>query len=270
MITASLVLYHNDPTIFCEAINSFLASAPDGHLWVSDNSLYPLCNSIFSHERIHYIHNDLNIGFGAGHNRVFSILPDASKFHLILNPDIRFEKSVLPQLQSMMCSDENIGALMPKIVYPDGRLQRLAKLLPSPIDLIFRRFVPVARIKDKINRLYELHDLPHDDPIEVPSISGCCLLVRTSALRKVGGFDERFFMYMEDVDLVRRLGDFSKIIYLPTVVVVHDYAKGSYFNRKLFLFHITSAIKYFFKWGWLVDHQRKQRNITILNKLNDK
>lgn len=264
MITASLVLYHNDPAVFGDAITSFLASAPDGEIWVSDNSVAPLIHPLFTHRRVHYVHNGVNLGFGSGHNRAIAQLPKVSTLHLILNPDVRFEPRVLPALQAVMDGDKNIGAVMPRINFPDGSLQRLAKLLPSPVDLIFRRFIPSVTLRERINQRYELHDLPQNQASEVPVISGCCLLVRTAALHRVGGFDERYFMYMEDIDLVRRLGDFSTILYVPTVSVVHDYAKGSYVNRKLLGFHVKSALKYFTKWGWLFDSQRISRNAAVL------
>lgn len=264
MITASLVLFHNDPAIFGQAIASFLASSPEGELWVSDNSATPLSHPLFNHPRVHHVHNGANLGFGAGHNRAFARLPETSTLHLILNPDVRFAAHVLPALRAVMDADHSIGAVMPRINFPDGNLQRLAKLLPSPVDLILRRFVPSGAVRERINQRYELHDLPQDQAIEVPVISGCCLLVRTQALRRVGGFDERYFMYMEDFDLVRRLGDFSTILYMPTVNVVHDYAKGSYVNRKLLGYHMKSALKYFTKWGWVFDQQRRQRNAETL------
>lgn len=267
MITASLVLYHNDPAIYGEAIASFLASAPEGELWVSDNSATALSHPLFAHPRVHHLHNGANLGFGAGHNQAFARLPQDSDLHLILNPDVRFAPPVLPALQAVMDADSNVGAVMPRINFPDGHLQRLAKLLPSPVDLIFRRFVPSGAVRERINQRYELHDLPQDQPIEVPVISGCCLLVRTAALRRVGGFDERYFMYMEDFDLVRRLGDFSTILYVPTVGVVHDYAKGSYVNRKLLGFHMKSALKYFTKWGWVFDRERGRRNAAVLEHI---
>jgi len=267
MITASIVLYHNDPAVYGEAIASFLASAPEGELWVSDNSAEPLSHPLFTHPRVHYVHNGANLGFGAGHNRAFALLPHASTLHLILNPDVRFESHVLPALEAVMSADMHIGAVMPRVNFPDGSLQRLAKLLPSPIHLFFRRFVPLAKVRERINQRYELHDLPQDRAIEVPVLSGCCLLVRTTALHQIGGFDERYFMYMEDFDLVRRLGDFSTILYVPTVCVVHDYAKGSYFNRKLLGFHAKSALKYFTKWGWVFDGQRSNRNARVLQRI---
>ena len=98
----------------------------------------------------------------------------------------------------------------------------------------------------------------------VPNLSGCFLFVRSSLFLRLGGFDERYFMYLEDVDLVRRFGDISKTIYNPLIYIKHNYAKGSYRNSLLLKYHIISAILYFNKWGWFFDETRKNRNLKVL------
>lgn len=163
-----------------------------------------------------------------------------------------------------MSVEADIGALMPKIIYPNGELQRLCKLLPTPSHLIFRRFVPSLRLRNYINDTYELNGLRQDLPSDIPSLSGCFLLVRSSVLQQTKGFDERYFMYMEDVDLIRRIGDIARTVYDPKVSVRHSYGKGSYRNRKLLYYHIRSAVKYFNKWGWFFDPVRATRNRQTL------
>lgn len=236
-------------------------------LHVLDNSPAPLVNPIFIHPRVHYVFNNANLGFGAAHNRAIAIEGKVSDFHLILNPDISFGPDVIPHLVSVMQPNPEVGALMPRINYPDGALQRLCKLLPTPVDLIFRRFIPIKSVQAAINRRYELHNLPQDKLVDVPTISGCFLMVRTELLLRLGGFDERYFMYLEDVDLVRRIGDVARVVYDPRVSVIHAYAKGSYRNKKLLGYHIQSAIKYFNKWGWFFDSDRRGRNTAILSSL---
>lgn len=264
MITASLVLYKSTPELFGVAIQSFLDSSSDGLLLISDNSPEPIHHPLLAHPRVQYLFSGANLGFGKGHNRAFQTIPPESEFHLILNPDVRFDPNVLPALVQVMRTDPSICAAMPRIVYPDGSLQRLCKLLPTPLDLIIRRFIPFESVRLKINARYELHGLPQDSVVEIPTLSGCFLLVRTNLLKKLRGFDERYFMYMEDVDLVRRIGNFAKTVYVPSVHIIHEYAKGSYSNKKLLGYHLASAMKYFFKWGWWLDHVRTKRNHRIL------
>jgi GT2 family glycosyltransferase len=265
-VSASLVLFHNDPAQYELVIRCFL-NASSGVLCIVDNSSPPLSSVLFRHPRVVYVQANKNLGFGKAHNHAISLIANQSKLHLLLNPDIIFGPHVLSEMTDFLNDNSDVGAVMPKIYYPDGSLQHLCKLLPTPVDLILRRFIPSKKIKAKINRRYEMHGIPQDKPSSVPTLSGCFLLVRSDLLNLVGGFDERFFMYMEDVDLVRRIGDFAKTIYLPTVHVVHAYAKGSYRDNKLLVYHLRSAFLYFLKWGWLFDRTRRERNRIALQEV---
>jgi GT2 family glycosyltransferase len=265
-ISASLVLFHNDPAQYEIAMHCFL-SCCDGTLYVVDNSAVQLQHKLFAHDRVCYVYAGKNLGFGKAHNTAINMAVRSSEAHLLLNPDISFEPHVLPELCRFLEANRGVGAVMPRITYPDGRLQHLCKLLPTPVDLILRRFIPSERIKVKINRRYEMHGLSQARPSRVPTLSGCFLLIRSELMSRVGSFDERFFMYMEDVDLVRRIGDVAETVYVPSVQVVHGYAKGSYRNRKLLGYHLRSAVLYFFKWGWFFDRTRKIRNRLALDQI---
>ncbi len=266
-ISASLVLYNCPFAVIAPAINSFLSGISDGILVICDNSETPSTDNLCLHPRIRYIFNNKNLGFGAAHNRAIAAVASESDFHLILNPDIQFGPEVLPHLVDVMQSTPKIGVLMPRVNYPDGSLQHLCKLLPTPVDLILRRFLPSESIRDTINRRYELHDLPQDRLIDTPTVSGCFLLVRTNIFLMLGGFDTRYFMYLEDVDLVRRIGGLARVVYDPRVSITHAYTKGSYRNKKLLGYHVASAFRYFTKWGWWFDSDRKARNTSMITEL---
>jgi GT2 family glycosyltransferase len=268
-ITASMVLYHNHPESFGLAIQSFLDSDPHGRLAIVDNSAQPLTHELFRHERVSYIFPGRNLGFGAGHNLGIARVADGD-FHLLLNPDVSFPATTVRDLLSFAAADAGIGAVMPRICFPDGSLQRLCKLLPTPFDLLLRRFIPIASLQDRHRATYELHQLPQDRVVDVPSLSGCFLLVRSALLRDIGGFDERYFLYMEDVDLVRRIGDRARTVYYPFTSVQHQYARGSYKSGKLLYHHLRSAWKYFSKWGWYFDPTRGRRNAEVLRLLEDR
>jgi GT2 family glycosyltransferase len=265
---ASLVLYHTAADLFSVPISAFLEAVPDGQIAVVDNSSEPLQHPLFQHARVRYVFAGRNLGFGAGHNLAFRQMESAD-FHLLLNPDVTFTASVVRDLVRFAAADPLIGAVMPRICFPDGSLQRLCKLLPTPLDLLLRRFVPFAALREMRRRRYELDLLPQDRAGDVPSLSGCFLLVRAELFQQLGGFDERYFMYMEDVDLVRRIGDRARTVYYPFATVEHAYAKGSYKNRRLFGYHLKSALKYFSKWGWFFDEARSSRNSEILRQLRN-
>jgi len=268
-ISGSLVLYRSRKDQFEAAIANFLEAVPNGVLHVVDNSPVALESELFAHPRVVFMHSGANIGFGAGHNRAIRHACRDSDLHLILNPDIRFENNVLEELSAMFRDDPQLVVAMPKIVYPDGSLQRLCKLLPTPMDLLIRRFLPLRGLRQKLDYRYEMHELSQEMVSEVPTLSGCFLIVRSRTLLDVGAFDERYFMYMEDVDLVRRLAMRGTALYVPDTTVVHEYAKGSYRNYRLLSYHVRSAIKYFNKWGWFFDAHRSARNRACVRQMKD-
>jgi GT2 family glycosyltransferase len=260
-ITGSIVLYKNNFNIFRRAINSFLNTELDVTLFVVDNSPSTQAERFCSDERIDYIFNNENIGFGAGHNiAIKKSIDRKSKCHLVFNPDVYFEKGAIEKLYEIMQSSPDVGLIMPRILYPDGSMQYLCKLLPSPLDLIRRRLVPSVKWFHKGDYVYELRFTDYSRVMEVPYLSGCFMFMRTEALSRVGIFDERFFMYLDDTDLSRRIHNHYRTVYHPHVVVFHEYEKGSYKKWKLLKYHIWSAVKYFNKWGYFFDRQRRQIN----------
>ena len=271
LITGSLVVYHNSKDDIKKVIDSFLGFGSDSTLFIVDNSANNSLEELCYNSRIQYIFNNANIGFGAAHNVAFKeAFKLNSAYHILLNPDVYFEPAIIEDLIKKANSDATIGLLMPKIVYPNGTTQHLCKLLPSPKDLILRRFVPLKKIKNRLENRYELRFFSYNKEVEIPVLSGCFMMIRTSVLRNVKGFDERFFMYLEDDDLCRRIGETSRLVYHPKVKIVHNYEKGSYKNKKLLRYHVKSAIKYFNKWGWFFDKDRSRINNQVLQKLNYK
>jgi len=110
---------------------------------------------------------------------------------------------------------------------------------------------------------YEMREKDYQTKFVAPSLSGCFMFLRTEALQKIGLFDERYFMYLEDIDLSRRIFQQYKNVYFPTQIIYHDHAKGSYKSLKLLFIHIQSALRYFNKWGWFFDKERKKINAMV-------
>jgi len=272
LLTASLVTFHNNFDDISKVIESFLLCTLDSILIVSDNSDTRILESMCVNERIIYIYNGKNLGFGGGHNVALGRANAlGSTYHAFLNPDIYFSGGVFESLIKFMDENTSVGLLMPRIVFPDGSLQKLCKLFPSPWNLIFRRFIPLKSIKKAMDKNYELSMFSYDKTIEVPTISGCFMLGRTEILYSVNGFDLRYFMYMEDVDLCRKIWMKEKsVVFYPNVSVVHKYEKGSYKNNKLLKYHIQSAISYFNKWGWFTDPFKNELNKKVLKSLMEK
>jgi GT2 family glycosyltransferase len=217
-----------------------------------------------------YIATPKNLGFGAAHNLALRSMQEvSSEFHLMVNPDILFDDSVLPGLVSVLDARPQVGWVMPKVLYPNGSQQFLCKLLPTPLDFAVRRFVPVrlhSLIRGYLDR-YELRGLENSESTTVPFLSGCFVMVRRAVLQAVGGFDERYFLYMEDVDLCRRMAAHCELLYWPDIFVTHGFRRGSHRSLKLMLTHLRSSIIYFNRWGWIFDRERRRANRAALAQL---
>ena len=96
--------------------------------------------------------------------------------------------------------------------------------------------------KHKINKIYELNNHNFSQPISVPMISGCFILSRSEILKKINGFDERFFLYFEDIDLLMRLKEFGEIHYYPNQNVTHLHSDASRTSLKIMLYHLSSFL----------------------------
>jgi GT2 family glycosyltransferase len=160
-----------------------------------------------------------NIGFGKANN--LGIPLARGKFVLFLNPDTIVHSQALQRMVEFMQGAPTVGGLGPRMVYPDGRIQGLGlQWFPSPwtelFNLLFVSERSIARIKNY---------LPYRDPEQsgyVRKIYGGAFLVRKEVLSQVGGFDERFFMYGEDVDLCARIQKAGwKLYYLSEAEIVH-------------------------------------------------
>ena len=271
-LSASIVIYKNSPLVLTKTINSFLRSTTESMLYLIDNSPTDELRHLVNDPRIIYRFNNRNVGFGAGHNAILREIISESKYHIVLNPDVYFDKDVIDTLYRFIDQHPEIGQVMPKVLYPDGTLQPLCKLLPTPKMLIKRRFLNFHKsYVEKENYRYELRFSGYDKIMDVPFLSGCFMFLRTSVLKKVGLFDERFFLYTEDTDLSRRIHKHYRTVYFPEVTIFHYHQRGSYRNVWLLWCNIKSAVRYFNKWGWAHDSEREffnQRTIQQFAELN--
>ncbi|MCP5053524.1 MAG: glycosyltransferase family 2 protein [bacterium] len=207
-----------------------------------------------------------NTGFGSAHNTAIREIQGSAdypaEYHLVMNPDVSFGPDVLEKLVDFMDRHREVGLVMPKVLYPDKSTQHLCKQLPTPFDLIGRRFIPgfLKPLWGKRLARYEFRHKDYNQTMEVPHLSGCFMMLRSEVFEQVGVFDERFFLYLEDVDYSRRIHQKYKTLYYPEVEILHHYHKGSYKRWKHLKYHIVSAARYFNKWGWFFDKERKMIN----------
>jgi GT2 family glycosyltransferase len=261
-LTAAIVSYRSPIAQLRRAVESLAQQPVRIRLMLVDNAGETSVAALAEESGAVYLRTQENLGFGKAHNLAYQALRALSPYHLVLNPDVHFGHHVVPPLLQLMAEQPDLGVVMPKILYADGSTQHLCKRLPTPWDLLVRRFGPqfAHRFFQRAMDRYELLDRDYDQPMEPPTLSGCFLLLRNQVIDQVGLFDERFFMYMEDVDLLRRIWSISRALYYPRVAVVHEYQRGSYRDTRLARHHVLSALKYFSKWGWIHDAERRRIN----------
>lgn len=227
-------------------------------VYIVDNSPEPF--AIRVSDRVQYIHTGKNLGYGKAHNiAIRDSIYDQVPLHLVMNSDILVKAEDIDRLCAFMQSQPAVGHLMPRVVNPDGELQHLCKMLPTPLDVFGRRFLPAAWMR-KRNARYELHDADYSRPMNVPYLSGCFMLLRTEAVQQARLFDERYFMYPEDIDLTRTIHRDYLTLYYPAITIVHNHKKASYQSWRMLWVHIVNMCRYFNKWGWLFDAERRQFN----------
>jgi GT2 family glycosyltransferase len=225
------VVVYKTPTIELEQAFKFI---PDGleevgyevHILdnANDGKLKSWCKK--NHYGYHYLGR--NVGFGKGHNEIFKRAYQKNTTYLFLNPDIEIKGSAIKKALAFLKKNPRVGLLSPKLLNTDGSIQLACRFIPSPFTII-KRFVfksaadafPLSAYKDNFL---------------APFIHGACFFVRGDFFKSLGGFDERYFMYMEDLDLCRMIQSKKlSVMLFNEVTAIHHHQKGSAKHFKLFL-----------------------------------
>jgi len=199
-----------------------------------------------------------NFGMGRSSNRGAAEVE--ADYYFFLNPDtiIRDEK-LLHRLRDFLLACPAAGMVAPRICYPDGRAQETCLRFPKWYSPLAQRtsWLPVA-VAEKHRQDFLMEDYDHQKVRIVDWVQGSAFMISRQFFEELGGFDERFFMYYEDVDLCRRAWEKHRpVYYLPEVTLFHGYGKGSavtgglingLIKNKMARAHISSWIKYTIKW----------------------
>lgn len=269
IVTASIVLYKTSPAELEKVCQSLFQNDIFSKVIIVDNSPDDRLKNTVVNDKVEYIFNGQNLGYGTAHNIAIRKIINDSDYHLALNTDIFFSTDVMPKLIAYLNKHTEVGLILPKVLNLRGEMQYLAKLIPTPSNLFIRLFLPENVLKKKRAR-YQLSFNCYNTITEAPCLSGCFMFFRVKVLKEVGLFDERFFLYAEDFDLSRRIHEKYQTIYYPKVEITHYHHRHSYKNRELMLVHIVNTIRYFNKWGWFFDPIRLKTNNRILKQLNYK
>ncbi len=201
-----------------------------------------------------YLHGHANIGYGAAHNLVLH--GSGADYHLVLNPDVELAPDALAVGVRWLAEHPEIGAIAPEVAQPDGQRDYLCKRYPAALDLLLRGFAPGfvrALFRGRMQR-YEMRDVIDADPnrevIDIPAMSGACLLVKRRAIDATGGFDPNFFLYFEDFDWTVRLNRITRTAYVPAMRVVHHGGGAAAKGLDHIGWFVRSAFRFYRKHGW--------------------
>jgi GT2 family glycosyltransferase len=203
-----------------------------------------------------FLVNAHNPGYGRAVNQAVSLLRQRGRMPLYvgaLNTDLAWRPGSLETLLAWMQEHGDVAIAVPQLVDPAGVPQKLCKRHPTLLSLFSRRFLTERckfRWLKRYDRWFVMADQDYAQPFQVPYLSGCCMLIRGDAFLAVGGFDERFFLYLEDADLTRMLAREGRAMHAPVAVVEHHWGRGNHHSRRLTMVNIHSVWLYFNKWGW--------------------
>ncbi len=223
---------------------------------VENNSGDNLDVFVSDDSKIKLIKSKKNLGMGGGNN--LGIKHSSGDYILISNPDIVFKKDCIKNLYTYLKNNLSVALVGPKLLNPDASLQYSCARFPKIFLPLLRRTALGYLFKNYLDK-YFLKNENYDKIKEVDWLLGACFLVRKDEmfLRENKLFDERFFMYFEDVDLCRRIERKNKtVVYLPDAIAIHDHLRSSakypwylaIFKDKLAREHIISWWRYFLKW----------------------
>lgn len=253
-ISISIVVYKNyaDVKLAVESIEKYTTSI-NKIIYLIDNGVDSMDKDYSEfieftkiYDDVVYINTKSNLGFGKGHNYIIDTID--SDYHAIINPDILLVEDSLTKIVEFMDENKNCGMVIPKIIDPSGNLQKVYRKEPTIFDMFVRMF-----LKNLFTKRFNAHTLQEknfEEVFKVPFGQGSFLVIRTQLFKQLRGFDDRYFMYMEDADLCKRVNEVSNFLYYPYTKVIHKWEKGSHRNKTLFKYHVQSMIKYFNKWGY--------------------
>lgn len=191
-----------------------------------------------------------NIGFGAGNNLGFKHAK--GEIICVLNPDTRLTHNPVPHLKKLLKQEKKIGLVAPLLRHTKTQTQNSTRRFPSFLDLLAHRLNSKFLQKNRLN--YLLKDKEKTTLIETPWVVGAAFFIPRKTYQKLNGFDERFFLFFEDTDFCRRiwLNNF-RVLFYPQIILYHKKHRlsgvgFSGFFKKTFHIHLSSALKYFWKY----------------------
>jgi N-acetylglucosaminyl-diphospho-decaprenol L-rhamnosyltransferase len=169
---------------------------------------------------VRVVRTGVNLGYGAGVNR--GVTATGAEFILVSNPDVTLEPGATETLMAAFGADPTLAIAGPRIIGVDGARYPSARRFPSAVEAAGHALLGLVAPDNRFSRRYRMADLDPAVTTSVDWVSGACFMARRRALEELGGFDESYFMYLEDVDLCWRAHRAGwAVVYVPAAVVTH-------------------------------------------------
>lgn len=240
-ISASIVTYNSSDVIV--GLLDKLKDCKIDEIYVIDNNSSDNTVDLISenYSWVKLIKSTKNLGYGGGHNLAIKAVD--SDIHLIINPDIILEKNQIEKIENLFQMHRNIVLACPKVLNVDGTEQFLPKRNPK-IKYLLGGFFNIKKYRDE----YTMKNQLADHMIDIEFCTGCFMICRTEALKKCGGFDDRYFLYFEDADLSRKMLSLGDVVYAPQITVTHMWKRENKRSIKGIKIFMSSYFKYKKKW----------------------
>jgi N-acetylglucosaminyl-diphospho-decaprenol L-rhamnosyltransferase len=222
---AAVVVSYNVRELLLECIASLRADGIE-HIVVVDNASADGSADAARGTGVEVVALDENVGFGSGANR--GVARTSTPYVIVCNPDLEFGPGTNKALAEVLDLDAEVGIVAPRIETPDGRLYPSARTFPDMVDAAGHAFLHFVWRDNPFSRRYKMLDWDHDTACDVDWVAGTYFVVRRTAWDQVGGFDEGFFMYLEDVDLCWRMKAAGwRTRYDPAALVIHAIGRST-------------------------------------------
>lgn len=216
------------------------------------------------------LRSDGNVGYGRGNNLVIDKVN--SDYHLVVNPDLFVSPDSLVEALRFLEANPDTGLLTPAVFGEEGERHYLCKRHPTLLIMYLRSFSPrwLQALFGTTLAEFEMRDCDYDKPIfDVEYPTGSCMFFRTTVLKEIGGFDPDYFLHYEDADIGRRAAVVARVVYVPNVKVVHQWARDTHRSWRSSLLTVRSGLIYWRKWnGWFgrLRIDADQNTSAILNR----
>lgn len=260
MTLSCIILNHNLkylPRLCIEAIKRSKVDFPYEIIVVDNNShdeSVEYLQQMHDAGEIRLVRAGMNGGYAKGNN--LGAKHAKGKYLLVLNPDVSVEPGALQKMVDFMEAHPKIGVLGPQLFFFNGKIQDSCREFMRPTDLIAKRtFLRHLPFFKKRVANYLMAHTDRSVTQEVDLVTGACIMSPRLAFEKVGGFDERYFLFMEDADFCRKMWEAGfSVVYFPEARALHYHKRlsgGSMLSlvtQRVFWIHLASAFKYFWKW----------------------